>query len=193
MRRQIQILILLCITISSCKQNTPKDLTLLTNEWTADSSTFWKVNNESDIELLKPHDTLSINFITRKVFKRKITDNLELEKIILIDSKSGRTLSESDLYKRKLGAFTESHVDISYDYEKEEYSAYIIDSTGTEEKIRQNQQEAENAQKYAKENNLYLCGTAYFGILNKNIPEFPIMNEITKDSALSIIKTWTNN
>ena len=164
---------------------------MISQEWIYDSSTFWRVNNESEVVLLKPKDTLNTYFITRKVFKKKIADHLKLEKIILTDSKSGKTISESDLYKRKLDAFTEAHVELSYDYKTGTYTSYIIDSTGTEEKIEKNTNEAKKALKYAEYNDLYLCGTSYMGILNKDIPEFPSAKEISKDSAISIINAWT--
>ncbi len=190
MKKHIEILIVICITFSSCTQKSPKNLTLLSKDWNYANTTFWKISNDSEIELLKPKDTVNTEFIARKVYTKEISKNLNVDKIVLIDSKNHHRILESDLYRKKINVFTESHVSLSYDFAKDGYSAYIIDTIGTDKKIEENQREAKNAVKYARENDLELCGTAYFGILNEDIPAFPIIKEITKDSALTVINIW---
>lgn len=200
------ILILFCLTTIGCREQTkntelkiepevPKEiegLTLLSEQWTQDSTAYWTRDDDSTYQELKPSDTLSVtDYTVTKKYQLRLDTNLIVKKYINIDPTTKNKVSETDIYTRQLNPNIEARLGLTYNYKTEEYNADFLDARGTSEKRKANRMKADSMMNYAAKEGLYLCGTAYNEIVWEDVPFLPIPRKIAKDSALLIIDEWT--
>lgn len=200
------ILIFFCLTTLGCKEQKSKTelesksetimkiegLTQLSEQWIQDSSIYWTRDEDSTWQELKPIDTISTtNYTLTKKYQVRLKKDLTVKKLIDIDPKTKKKISETDIYTRRLNPNIESRLGLTYNYNTEKYYADFLDSTATSEKMKANRMKADSMMKYAEKEGLYLCGTAYNEIVWEDVPFLPIPREIEKDSALLVIDKWT--
>ena len=205
-RTLIHILIIIFFAISACNEQADKTeldkkpmtvkkvegLTTLSERWIQDSTVFWTRDKDSTWIELKSTDTLAkTDYTITEKYKLNLKKDLTVKKLIDIDPKTKKKISETDIYTRRLNPDIESRLGITYNYKTENYYADFLDSTATSEKMKANRMKADSMMTYAEKEGLYLCGTAYNEILWEDVPFLPIPREISKDSALLVIDEWT--
>lgn len=183
--------------VSSCNNQPPKELNRLTSEWEEGEPTYCIYTKyDSSIVWINCKDSIyHSSYFIRRIFRKKINTYLNMEKVIVVDSKDNKRI-ESYNYIKNLGNDLISKIDLSYDFETKSYSASRIDSVMTEERREQlskrNKLVLDSIIKDVKKNNSYLCGTARNEILMKDIFEHKFKKSISKDSALAVIELWKN-
>ena len=206
MKQLTYILILLCSTLISCKEETKdiqksiqvdtaekiEGLTQLTEKWIQDSTIFGARTEDSTWIEIRASDTISIsNYTVTERYQLKFKNSLTIKKFIDFDPKLKTKISETDLYIKELNPNLEARLGITYNYTTKAYYSDFLDSIGTDAKKQANRIKADSLLKTADKEGMYLCGTAYNDIVWENIPFMPIPRKIDIDSALLIIEHWT--
>ncbi len=185
------------VIFHSCEKKTEKTaigLYELTENWKQKKSTFWiEIKKDSSFSEIKLADTLKHpDYKICETFEFNPNKELNIKKLILINSSTKNKISETDIYSKKINANIKSELNLTYDYQTKKYSIILFDSLKKKKKRRSNRVKLDSMYKYAEKNNLYLCGTAANEILYEDIPEFPSIIEMKLDSALIIIEKWKN-
>ncbi|MDQ3393866.1 MAG: hypothetical protein M3512_07130 [Bacteroidota bacterium] len=174
------------------EKTTVNGLLSLNGNWHQDSSIVWTYILPDSIwtEIILKDTSDYPNYRITEVYRKQVGDSLKITKQLSWDPKNKRLLEETDVYEKQLTNFLQARLSISYDYLTKTYHTDLLDSIATEEKLEANRAKLDSMTEYAKENNLYLCGTAAHAILWEDVPFLPVPKEIEKEEAIKIAKAW---
>lgn len=135
------ILIISCLATLGCQQqegnidleNKPESfkgiegLVDLSEQWTQDSTSYWTRDKDSTRQELQPSDTISTaNYTLTKKYRNTLRNDLTVRKLIDIDPKTKRKISETDIYIKRLNSSIESRLWLKYSYDTERYYAQLL-------------------------------------------------------------------
>lgn len=130
---------------------------------------------------------LSENMIV-KVWKKRLTDSIQLKKEIISEEKYGWSCkaSESDFFLHRLNEDQLVEIRKEYDYDNSKY--YItLDTIASPEKLLKNKLKLSRLEAEAKDG-WYICGTAAHSILNEG--QDMISHGISEEQANRILNDW---
>ncbi|MDY8134462.1 hypothetical protein [Aquimarina sp. 2201CG5-10] len=194
MKHIIYFLTFIFITFSceSKKNKIIQEILPNDGKWVNGKTTYWVVNEkDSTTTKIKPNDTLKYSKYQKCIESKLIINtNLFIDKLVIIDPLTETKISERIRYSKKLNEDLKTVIGLNYDYLRDRYDSYIIDTTGTQKKREENKAKLDSMYKYAEEHDLYLCGTAATEILYEGISEYTIPRDISLDSTFLIINQW---